>query len=162
EQKRLEEQQRQAQFAKLVATGKENLTKKSYHRAVENLEAALKIKDDAAAREALQKAQDGKAKQDKEVEKVMKRVWQALKPKALVSAGKVIDDAIKLYPDHPDLLKARTDVAAEKNRHKMAEDAKNKGRAAMKAKRYQEAFQHFSLAVQLAPNDAVAKSLLQQ
>jgi tetratricopeptide (TPR) repeat protein len=162
EQKRLEDQQRQAQFAKLVATGKESLTKKSYHKAVENLEAALKIKDDAAAREALQKAQDGKAKQDKEVEKVMKRVWQALKRKDLVTAGKMIDGAIKLYPDHPDLLKAKTDVAAEKSRHKMAEDAKNKGRLAMKAKRYREAFQAFSLAMQLAPNDAVAKSLLQQ
>jgi tetratricopeptide (TPR) repeat protein len=171
---RWEEEQRQAQFTKLVTAGKDHFAKRSFHKAVEDLEHAVKIKPgDAAVQEALNKAKEEKAKQDKEVEKYLVHLRRALKAKRFAEAGRALAQASKVAADHPAVVRGKLDLEAEKNRLKAEAEAKKRnrteaqaqmkiGRDALKAKRYAEAFQAFSRVVQLAPTDAVARALLQQ
>jgi hypothetical protein len=177
--------QNKIKFDRLVAAGQKNLQDKKYDLAVSSLKLAIELNpDDAAAADALKKAEAAKRKLDAELERFLGRGYRALKRHEFVVAGKAFDDADKFAPGHPKVVAAKQALVNEKNRLRAEAEAKKKqeeerrlqlkkdkedfekyvaqGRAALKAKKFNEALRDLTLATKLVPDDQVAKGLLRQ
>jgi len=172
----LEEEQRQAQFARLAETGQASLAAKDYERAVADLGAALKLRpEDAPTAQALKKAQAelDKVRQAADRKKAradadahVKKAREASRAKHYDEAVQLLRQASKLVPNDPSVklqLDKAEETAERARRHKARQEADalvEKGRKALEKKHYEEAVTALSQALKLVPTDRVAKALL--
>jgi Flp pilus assembly protein TadD len=166
----LEAKLREAQFAKLVATGQSSLTAKNYDQAVASLRAALKLKpkDDKTA-EALKKAEKLQAeartkkdKLDRKVDRILAKGDKALERHDYATMTRLIKAAETVAPGHAKVVAAKKALEQARKAKANAEEYLKQGRKAFKARKYEEAVRLFTLASQLFPQDMMIKSLLQR
>jgi tetratricopeptide (TPR) repeat protein len=173
------------QAVQVAEAGRASLKEKKFDLAVSKLELASKLDpNDEQIAQDLKKALTEKKKLDAEVEKFLGRARRLIKLHDFPAAGKLIDTADKVAPGHPAVLLTRQSLENEKRRlvaeaearkrgleakrllakrrREQAAAAVKKGKAALKAKRFSEAEQHFLLASKLMPEDKIVKALLGQ
>jgi tetratricopeptide (TPR) repeat protein len=156
-----QDKQRRAETArKLAQDGEAALAARQYDKAIAALVQASQLApDDRQVKDNLDRARK------KQSAKLKEEGHAHLKAKKYEAALAALGEANRLNPDDRsvahDLEKART-VVARKQARATAKMNLEKGRAALKEKRYPEAVQALTEASSLAPNDPVAKSLLQQ
>jgi tetratricopeptide (TPR) repeat protein len=168
------EKKKKAALAKLVLEGDNALAAKDFEKAAKSLAEASKLApDNEDIKRNLAKAQ----KEANKIlfEKLLQSGKDRLKAKEYQKAVADLTAVLKLFPEDKEavkeLKKAQTgldrllaadakkrEAEARKKARKDADQYVKKGKAALAAKKYNEAAQMFALAAKLFPNDSIIES----
>lgn len=182
-----EMQRKSAEYQSRMTDGRRAMAAKQYDKALEAFRAAQRLvpgdaaavqfaQDALAAKSAAEKAAMEKTQQQKkamDLANALAKVRAALAADKLDDAATALRFAAAIDPNHADVKKAADDIRLAENAKKSAEMAAKKkqdefdtllakARAAVSAKRFDEAVQTASQAVQLFPSSQPARDLLTQ
>jgi tetratricopeptide (TPR) repeat protein len=146
---------RAQRFADLLGSGTQALAAKRFEQAVQDLDAAVRLQDDARARELLQQAQ--KAWQEVRqaaFNQAMLRGDQARQEQNYPKAIAAFRDALNQFPDDQEAAAALQDAEFH--------DFREKGRTALSNEQYVDATKALAQAVKRQPEDKDSRDLLKQ
>lgn len=148
----------QAAYLRFMAQGSLAFQTRRYQEAIVNFQEALRIvPTDPEAARGLRDAQinlQAELQRAREFDRLLRGGLAALQSRNLAEAQRLLGDAQRLWPDHPQLIQA--------GRQLRYVQAMQEGQQAMNTQRYADAIRLFQIALTENPGDPVAANNLQR